>query len=351
MMETVPIALPIGKLSPLVVRVGDANRGNSADLEGQPSLPNGDGDDGEDGVDGGSGSGGNGGSTTTRRKITAPSEMEPCEFCNPGTVVAGIAFTTTAEALGIESLTLRATKQSQIIATSDKSTTFRVTLDQQDLVWRQLDIYGVPRHVSELILRQLQLMAIREITAYAHLRLQWGVLLPRLYYFGQDFNMFWTLVTSYEGRSLDIVSREENGLKFAVKQRARASLKQLHDSGVIHGDVALRNALLRDSDGAILWVDFEFASVRSRKDGDDDDDGNEEEDEEFARSAQWEQTVLDRELDHEPTLPETRPPTPPLSASPSSPRHGNDPKASVHRTNKRTKVFAHCCCTSPSDSE
>jgi len=31
---------------------------------------------------------------------------------------------------------------------------------------------------------------------------------------------------------------------------------------VLHGDVELRNALWRERDGAVLWVDLEFAELR-----------------------------------------------------------------------------------------
>ena len=50
-----------------------------------------------------------------------------------------------------------------------------------------------------------------------------------------------------------------------MKAKARRSLIRLHSLGVIHGDVALRNILFRETDGAVLWIDFEFASIMTNE--------------------------------------------------------------------------------------
>ena len=68
-------------------------------------------------------------------------------------------------------------------------------------------------------------------------------------------------VTTYEGVSLSSIAKKKGGLTSTIKDKARASLRELHANGVVHGDPALRNVLWRERDQSVIWVDFELATV------------------------------------------------------------------------------------------
>jgi len=127
----------------------------------------------------------------------------------------------------------------------------------RDLVARQVDMHNLPHH-SEFTDRDLEEMMNREHAAYTKLRPLWGVRVPHLVNIGPDFGVLWTTITTYEGESLQMM-KEEGRLDQDTARRAGEALRDIHEKGVLHGDVELRNAVRRESDGAVLWIDFEFA--------------------------------------------------------------------------------------------
>jgi tRNA A-37 threonylcarbamoyl transferase component Bud32 len=214
-------------------------------------------------------------------------------FFDIGTVVAGMTFTTTQKMLGVQSLSVHAKKDSIMISSSEKACTFRYRGQGKDLAWRQIDIYGLPKHYSEYSLDVLADMTTREIEAYVHLRSVWGELVPHFVYFGNDFAMLWAFVTTYEGVSLRTIEKESGGLTQSTKNEARSALAQLHALGVIHGQAVPRNVLRRETDGRIIWIDFESSTLLQ------DIDKNE-----FTRLAERELLAFESELASILTLPE-----------------------------------------------
>ena len=165
-----------------------------------------------------------------------------------------------SEVLGVDSLlTLPDAVE---LSVSDKSATYRGTIGGRDLAWRQVDRHGLPKH-TEWTLDGIVDATETEVRAYCQLREAWGRVVPHLVLRGRDFNQFWVTVTSYEGVSLQRLADEGHGLFAAVKSAALASLDELHRLGVIHGDMELRNAVRREKDGAVLWVDLEFARFKA----------------------------------------------------------------------------------------
>ena len=173
-------------------------------------------------------------------------------------VMQGVELTTTEDATGLSSLFLGVF--GEVLVSSDKSTTFRGVVNGRDLVWRQFDVYGLPRH-TEWSIEALEDALDRELEAYVHLRSQWRRLVPEFVYVGIDINTLWVFVTTYEGVSLRALS-DKGLLDDETKRRALESLQALHEAGVVHGDAQLRNVVRRETDGALLWVDLEMATVR-----------------------------------------------------------------------------------------
>jgi hypothetical protein len=101
-------------------------------------------------------------------------------FFSLATNVAGFQFTTSKRALGIENLSVATLPNSEVISSSDKACTLRYRDGNgRDLVWRQMDVYGLPRSSSDFALPILEKMVVAEIKAYMHLREWWGNLVPR----------------------------------------------------------------------------------------------------------------------------------------------------------------------------
>ena len=243
--------------------------------------------------------------TTTVLTEGARRRVQPSAFFDVGTVVAGFTFTTTKRALGIKSLSLHARTDSIPLKMSERGSVLRYQAQGHDFVWRQLDVYGLPRHCADFSLGTLQAMVTREIETYMHLRGSWGVLIPRFVYFGMDFAMLWAFVTSYKGVDLRRLSQEKGGLSQTIKTKARDSLIELHSKEVIHGDVAIQNVLLRENDGNIIWIDFGHSEIGGKN---------------FVKRAKQELQEFDAELGQVPTLPETETSTLPSANSPSSKR-------------------------------
>ena len=177
-----------------------------------------------------------------------------------GLAVHGFTIQSSTEALGVDSRFRQ--PDAQVLASSGKSTTFRGTIHDRDLVWRQMDVDGLPRH-TEWTTDALKEAAERELEAYAHLGAEWGRLVLELVFFGPDVNSLWVTTTTYEGVSLRELKHRSGGRPdAAVKHAALEALRALHTCGVVHGDADLRNAVWRDNGGAVLWVDLERATVR-----------------------------------------------------------------------------------------
>lgn len=184
-------------------------------------------------------------------------------FFRSGNSVAGLRFTKTSVELPTRSLSVHAREFSELLSCSEKACTFRYRSGETDLVWRQLDVYGLPRNHSDYPLSVLRDFTVRELKAYAHLRSDWGTLVPEFVYFGQDLGMLWVLVTKYVGESLKKLAADGNGLAAKIKDKARRALIELHKRGVIHGDPLLQNVVFRVSDGRALWLDFELSTLQN----------------------------------------------------------------------------------------
>ena len=184
------------------------------------------------------------------RKATC---REDVEMCYPEM--------TTQEALGIQAVWFH--PSSRELSNTDKSTTYRLQVGDQDLVARLVDYLGVPK-ITEFTYEDLDEMETNEIFVYDYLSSVQGILVPHFKYHGSDFNQIWaTAVTTYEGPSLDrLIATNKGKLLVEIKRCALATLRELHSCGVLHGDIALRNCVWNEANRRVLWVDFEVASVR-----------------------------------------------------------------------------------------
>jgi serine/threonine protein kinase len=130
---------------------------------------------------------------------------------------------------------------------------------------------------------------------------------------------------------------------------AIASLKRIHEAGVVHGDIALRNVVFRERDQKVLWIDFEMSHVRAPED----DDGK------FRASIEEEmeelQTLLrDIPLEPPPKIQSLNAMTPDGDTSSVMITTNNNNTSSNHTsssstrngggTRKRTKISPYNCC-------
>ena len=159
---------------------------------------------------------------------------------------------TAKEALGVYLFALPC----KTLSYSDKSVTKRGMVNGRDLVWKTVDFHGTPKH-TDWTYEDLESMMENEVDVYDRLKVLQGKSIPEFVFRGSDLNFLWVVVTTYEGQSLESLDKINDD----VKRKARLALGNLHEHGVLHGDVALRNAVLREGDGAVLWVDLEMAKV------------------------------------------------------------------------------------------
>ena len=106
-----------------------------------------------------------------------------------------------------------------------------------------MDLRGL-RHLG-ISWSSAERMMENEVRAYGVLgeRGAQGLLVPRFVFRGPDLAFMWAVVTSYEGVSLQGIVDAAGGLPRELKAKAAEALRALHDIGVVHGDVELRNAV------------------------------------------------------------------------------------------------------------
>ena len=169
--------------------------------------------------------------------------------------------TTTTAALGIDALLY--VQPFEMLWESDKPHARRVTVNGRDLVAKIVDFYRTPRHTgwSAETLFELEWAEVRGYHALKALQGRFG---PESLYHGSDLNHLWaTVVTTYEGVSLYALVDQRGKVPHGAKARAKVALQAMHGGGVLHGDIALRNAVWRERDGAVLWVDLERSKLRA----------------------------------------------------------------------------------------
>jgi hypothetical protein len=251
--------------------------------------------------------------------------------------------TTTEKALGIDALLY--VNPYEMLSLTEKSHTRRVVVNGRELCAKIVDYYGTPRH-TEWSAHTLSMLEWNEVRAYHFLKGLQGRCVPEFLYHGSDLNQLWaSAVTTYEGKSLQSLADERGVLPRDCKHRALESLRALHGAGVVHGDVALRNAVWRERDLAILWVDLEHAVVR----------GQDVDEREFVALVEEEEAGARAVLDG--VVEEQASPLPPLApsfrAEPAASAASGDivqtraasPKESQMRVGpvKRCKVLPSCC--------
>ncbi|GBG26718.1 Hypothetical Protein FCC1311_029392 [Hondaea fermentalgiana] len=104
-----------------------------------------------------------------------------------------------------------------------------------------------------------------EIAMYNSLRALQGVAIAPLVYggfVGAVTNAWQVVATIDLGARLDHVDTKR---RLALKPHARESLKKLHSSGYLHGDVALRNFVAPESSDRVFIIDLETSRLSSEE--------------------------------------------------------------------------------------
>ena len=243
--------------------------------------------------------------------------------------------TTTAEALGVPALLW--IQPFEMLSLSDKSHARRVKVNGRDLVAKIVDFYGTPGH-TEWSQQDLYELEWNEVRAYHHLLALQGTVVPQFLYHGSDLNHLWaTAVTSYEGVSLARIVNDGGQLPAGARTRTLDALRALHAAGLLHGDVALRNAVWRERDGAVLWVDFERAEIK----------GADVDEAEFGERALCEEKVALNMFKDVPMAPDI--PIAPASPAAFSRARSDSPNEFepwpplTPTSAKRSKIFPTCC--------
>lgn len=102
-----------------------------------------------------------------------------------------------------------------------------------------------------------------ELLAYDALSKLQSRVIPKMFYAGIMLDG-WTdcVATSYEGVSL---SDYDGKIDKTFISKAMKGLDEIHELGVLHGDVALRNILIRQNDGSPIWIDFGYSKFDPTK--------------------------------------------------------------------------------------
>ncbi|GBG30436.1 Hypothetical Protein FCC1311_066552 [Hondaea fermentalgiana] len=94
-----------------------------------------------------------------------------------------------------------------------------------------------------------------EMDVYRELRSLWGTHVPWYLYGGRHIFNDLIVATSYAGESLNSSAVSED-----VREKAWAALTEVHNAGVAHGDVLLRNFVMDDA-GTVRIIDFAQAKT------------------------------------------------------------------------------------------
>lgn len=100
-------------------------------------------------------------------------------------------------------------------------------------------------------------MLTEEYKQYRKLSDLQGVAVPQLRGFGNLWDIFLFLIMEPTGKPLPCPLGDE------VKKKAQSCVQQLHDHNYVHGDLALRNFLMRE-DGTVVLVDLEKARMATK---------------------------------------------------------------------------------------
>mmetsp|Transcript_18838 Transcript_18838/g.33447 ORF Transcript_18838/g.33447 Transcript_18838/m.33447 type:complete len:641 (+) Transcript_18838:295-2217(+) len=99
-----------------------------------------------------------------------------------------------------------------------------------------------------------------EASMYEELRDLWGSAIPNLVYAGPLTLGRSSLAITYEGQSLDRKQLELGMSKDELKRKACDALEALHQRGVVHGDVALRNIVVDPATKSVKLIDLGASS-------------------------------------------------------------------------------------------
>jgi len=103
---------------------------------------------------------------------------------------------------------------------------------------------------------KLRLEMSHELKVYERLEKLQGIVIPKLLWYGEIVEgMADALATEYIGPTLS-----PDNLTPVLARAAVRALDTLHENGVLHGDVALKNFCARGSE--VMIIDFGFAEYR-----------------------------------------------------------------------------------------
>ncbi|KAI9007777.1 hypothetical protein DFJ74DRAFT_374601 [Hyaloraphidium curvatum] len=144
----------------------------------------------------------------------------------------------------------------ELLAQGRMGATYRQQLQGWDVVVKTLP-YVLPREdLDEELLAaptELREELRREELAYRRLEAIQGEFVPRLLWYGEIVErMADALAMEYVGHPVELVTPE-------LAASAKYALKAVHKCGVLHGDIALRNLVVRVADGRVFFVDFGMA--------------------------------------------------------------------------------------------
>jgi hypothetical protein len=100
----------------------------------------------------------------------------------------------------------------------------------------------------------------REAKMYEELSDLWGTAIPSVVYTGPITLGRSALAITYEGQSLDRLQLDDIMARQELKRKACDALTALHQRGVVHGDLALRNIVVNPATKSVKLIDLGSAS-------------------------------------------------------------------------------------------
>jgi hypothetical protein len=100
----------------------------------------------------------------------------------------------------------------------------------------------------------------READMYEELSDLWGKTIPSMVFSGPISLGRYSLATTYEGKSLDDPLLDVRMGRNELKRKACDALKTLHQHGMLHGDVALRNVVVDPATKSVKLIDLGSAT-------------------------------------------------------------------------------------------